>query len=89
MNDMDDEGPTDRDKLMESAFHTEMCEVPVDEEVVLDDLAWNSTNKICDDEGHVSQPNFKHSVFLNTNPSRGKMNTLEDCNNSSSQRNRL
>ena len=41
MNDLDDEGPTDRDKLMESAFHTEMCEVPVDEEVVLDDLSWN------------------------------------------------
>ena len=41
VSDLDDEGPTDRDKLIESAFHTEMCEVPADEEVVLDDMVWN------------------------------------------------
>ena len=41
VSDLDDEGPTDWDKLVESAFQTEMCEVPVDEEVVFDDMVWN------------------------------------------------
>ena len=38
---MEEEGPTDRDKIMESAFHTEMCEVPMDEENIIGEVSWN------------------------------------------------
>ena len=76
-SDIEGEGPTDRDRVIESAFQTEMCEVPADEEN-------GGDSGINDEEGSVSQPNFKHSIFLNSQ--RGKINTLESYNNNSSQR---
>ena len=69
---------------MESAFLTEMCEVPDNEEVGLEDAIWNQSSRVCDDEGAVCQPNIKHSIFNNTNQSRSKINSLESYNNNNS-----
>ena len=64
------------------AFDTEMCEAPVDEDLI-DDTVWNKTSRVGDEEGSVSQPNIKHDLLMN--PARGKLNSLEVYNTTISQ----
>jgi len=85
----EEEGPTDRDKVVESAFQTEMCEVPDNEEIMDDDedlVDWRSNivrnNEI---DCSVGKSNFKNSIFLNSQ-SRGNVKSLQSYNNNSSQR---
>ena len=68
-----------------------MCEVPINEEVVIGDITWNQSNKIIDekdDEGSssIGQHNLKLSTnFLNSHQSRGKIYSLEAYNTNSGQ----
>lgn len=84
ITDEEEEGPTDRDKLVESAFHTEMCEVPDNEEVVQDDLDWKSSVRNHEISALGGQSNYKSSAGL---ASHSK--SLESYNNNlQSHRNR-
>ena len=84
LSDLDDE---DQNKQVNSKPHrikpleleiieSEDCEVPIDEAEGI----WNHTSRIMEDEGCVSMPNTKHSIFK-VGPSRpGKMHSLETYN---------
>lgn len=54
------------------------CEAPYDDHEPND--FWAHTSRITDDEGSVSMPNSKHSIFNIAKSQPGKIHSLENYN---------